>query len=267
MFNNDHGRTVPAVSARLDWADRAMSAGCPLDSQGGVGVRIAPPDHGCDQHVAIAIGVPATAGVELDPVDVAGLPRLRRLNLGDSRHLDHQELPTAVHDVAEVHDTPLSALPMVIAGLGVGCMVQADPSQTSATVAACPDCQAEAGRDARKGLHGLEARHVRACGPCRSVPGVHGPEAVSRHAVARAHGRNRLRLNVEGAGSRLDHPRGAVPHLRGGTVAARSHGFAKIRCGTLNSELPVPPARCSTREPRIVSQVGSRRSWRCWSAL
>lgn len=118
MFNNDHGRTVPAVSARLDWADRAMSAGCPLDSQGGVGVRIAPPDHGCDQHVAIAIGVPATAGVELDPVDVAGLPRLRRLNLGDSRHLDHQELPTAVHDVAEVHDTPLSALPMVIAGLG-----------------------------------------------------------------------------------------------------------------------------------------------------
>lgn len=42
--------------------------------------------------------------------------------------------PTAVHEVADVHDTPVSWLPCVVLGLGVDWTVQADPSHDSATV-------------------------------------------------------------------------------------------------------------------------------------
>ena len=42
--------------------------------------------------------------------------------------------PTAVQEVADVQDTPVSWLPCVVLGLGVGWTVQAEPSHASATV-------------------------------------------------------------------------------------------------------------------------------------
>jgi hypothetical protein len=42
--------------------------------------------------------------------------------------------PTAVHAVAEVHDTPKRLLVVAPLGLGVGCIVQALPSHRSARV-------------------------------------------------------------------------------------------------------------------------------------
>jgi hypothetical protein len=42
--------------------------------------------------------------------------------------------PTAVHEAADVHDTPVNWLPCVVLGLAADWTVQADPSHASAAV-------------------------------------------------------------------------------------------------------------------------------------
>jgi hypothetical protein len=48
-----------------------------------------------------------------------------------------KDAPTAIHAVAEVHDTPASFVTIAPAGLGVACTVQAAPFHTSASVTSC----------------------------------------------------------------------------------------------------------------------------------